>query len=224
MLFTSRGPTASLFSRAPRERSRIPPPDVPRADVHHRLFGVNRLRSVSERLWAVPEPRRPPEPPGGARARDAAAMAQSRARRALGSPPRGPPVLTGQNGESPGGVTTEALCLPPTHSLSRRMKWLRIRRWLRTRSQRSQRDGLRALALSRDCKCLRIRVVGRCDPGHSHGFAPSRDERGAKRDRRAHVRRWRAFEAPRGPGALGRETGHTGETGRRHPGPNVPST
>jgi hypothetical protein len=82
-------------------RSRIPHPDVPRADVNHRLVGVNRLRSVSERLWAVPEPRRPPEPPAGALARDTAALAQSRARRALRASPRATPRSHGTKRREP---------------------------------------------------------------------------------------------------------------------------
>ena len=169
----------------------------------------------------------------GERAREAShELLVTLARRSLRAPARAAPPrahranprTSAQKDEAPEACTWGASLTDTSTEFAWKDDWLRIRRWLRTRSQRSQRDGLRALALSRDCKCLRIRVVGRCDPGHSHGFAPSRDERGAKRDRRAHVRRWRAFEAPRGPGALGRETGHTGETGRRHPGPNVPST
>jgi hypothetical protein len=60
-------------------------PDVPPADVHHRLFGVNRPRRVSERLWSVPEPERPPERPGPALG-DAAAVGAGSARGRLTLP------------------------------------------------------------------------------------------------------------------------------------------
>ena len=81
-------PVPEIRSRPPEENHRA---DVPPADVHHRLFGVNRLRGVSGRLWAVPEPERPPERPGPALARDATALAQSRALRASATPPRATP-------------------------------------------------------------------------------------------------------------------------------------
>lgn len=55
--------------------------------------------------------------------------------------------------------------------------WLRMGSRLRTRSRGSWRDGVAPLAPSRKCERLRIQVVGRCDPGHSHGFAPSRAAR-----------------------------------------------
>jgi hypothetical protein len=45
---------ARLSDRGTARRN--PRPDVPPADVHHRLFGVNRPRRVSGRLRPVPEP------------------------------------------------------------------------------------------------------------------------------------------------------------------------
>lgn len=57
--------------------------------------------------------------------------------------------------------------------------WLRIRRCLRTSSQRSRRDGFAPLAPSRKCERSRIQMVARGEPGRSLRFALSRDECGA---------------------------------------------
>ena len=79
----------------------------------------------------------------------------------------------------------------PEAVLAKGGEWLRIRRRLLTRSRGSRRDGFAPLALSRKCERLRIQVVGRCDPGHSHGFAPSR-------------RGWRSSPTSSNPGCASR--------------------
>ena len=56
---------------------------------------------------------------------------------------------------------------------------LRMRRCSPTGSQRARRDGFAPLAPSRKCERLRIQAVAPREPGHSHGFALSRDECGA---------------------------------------------
>src|SRR5690606_21565335 len=96
------------------------PPCVPLARVNQVLFGVKRRGGVSGRLSARESPDRPRERLAEGRRRDARALDERTApRRRQRCVARKPRKRQGQDGESPDGVTVEALSKPPTVDDSR---------------------------------------------------------------------------------------------------------